>query len=86
MPDQTVTLANLDTAQHYAGIHQHLTGIGSRMAALHRHFASAAPRTTADEAWIGMIGGLAEQLLTQSQALLSVVYVPPAPEPEGDAA
>jgi hypothetical protein len=86
MPDQTLTLASLDTAQHYAGIHQHLTGIGSRMAALQRHFTSTAPRTTADEAWIAMIGGLAEALLAQSQALLTVVYVPPEPTPEGDPA
>ena len=33
-----------------------------------------------------MIGGLAEALLAQSQALLNVVYVPPEPTPEGDAA
>jgi len=82
MPEPNVTLASLGTAQHYAAIHQHLTGIGSRLAALHRHFADVAPRTGADEAWISMIGGLAEQLLAQSQALLDVEHAPPQAPPE----
>lgn len=71
-------------ADHYTGIARSIAGISSRMAALETQYASVAPRTPADEAWIDMLAASASDMLAASMALKAIVFVPPAPpEPEG---
>lgn len=72
-------------AQTYVTINANIESIQSRMANLAASFASVAPRTAADEAFIDLLAGQAAALQQAAQALKAIVYVqppPPPPQPE----
>ena len=72
----------MKTLGHHAAIAANIDGINSRMAALAGSFASVEQRTAADDALIDILSAQASGLLAAAQALKSIDYAPPAPEPE----
>ena len=70
------------TLGHHAAIAGNIDAINSRMSALAASFASIEQRTAADDALIDILSAQASALLSAAQALKSIDYAPPAPEPE----
>ena len=70
------------TLGHHAAIAANIDSINSRVAALASSFASAEQRTAADDALIDILSAQAGGLLQAAQALKTIDYVPPTPEPE----
>jgi hypothetical protein len=70
------------TLGHHAAIAANIDAINSRMSALAASFASVEQRTAADDALIDILSAQAGGLLQAAQALKSIDYAPPAPEPE----
>ena len=69
-------------AQTYVTINANIESIKSRLANLATAFASVAPRTAADEAFIDLLAGEAAALQQAAQALKTIVFVPPPVDPE----
>jgi len=70
------------TLGHHAAIAANIDAINSRVAALAGSFASVEQRTAADDALIDILSAQAGGLLQAAQALKTIDYVPPTPEPE----
>jgi hypothetical protein len=70
------------TLGHHAAIAANIDSINSRVAAMAASFASVEQRTAADDALIDILSAQAGGLLQAAQALKSIDYAPPAPEPE----
>ena len=70
------------TLGHHASIATYIDSINSRMAALASSFAAVEQRTAADDALIDILSAQAGGLLQAAQALKTIDYTPPAPEPE----
>ena len=70
------------TLGHHAAIAANIDAINSRMAALASSFATVEQRTAADDALIDILSAQASGLLAEAQALKTIDYTPPAPEPE----
>ena len=70
-----------DRSDHYSSIARSISGISSRMAALAAQFASVAPRSEADEAWIDLLIASADAMMQAANDLKQIAYVPPPTTP-----